>query len=64
MSPMERLEWMAHGIAPDDATLHHHGLRRAKAALPVLVVDQRQDAGIGPGGLLAIARCDDARRLD
>ncbi len=41
---------MAHGVAVDDAAGRHHGLGRAQAALAVLVVDQRQDAGIGVGG--------------
>ena len=52
---MQRLERMAHGVALDHAALHHHGLGRAQAALAVLEVDQRQDAGVGRGGLLALA---------
>src|SRR5450759_1531582 len=44
---MERLERMAHRVAPDDAAFGHDRLGRAQAALAVLIVDQRQNARVG-----------------
>ena len=52
---IERHKRMAHGIALDDAARGHDGLRGAQSALPVLEIDQRQDAGIGRRGLGAPA---------
>ena len=43
---MQRLLRVAHGIRAYHTALHHRRLGRAQAALPVLVVDERQDAGV------------------
>src|SRR5204863_9048881 len=53
---MQRLERMAHGIAADDAALHHRDFRGAQAALPVLEIDERQDTSIAPRWLGATSR--------
>src|SRR5579871_1486361 len=52
---MQRLQWMAHGIGGDDAALLHQDLAGLQAALAVLIVDQRQPAGIGGHRLVAAA---------
>ena len=51
----ERLQRMTDMIAGDHAALGHHRLGGAQAALPVFVIDQRQDAFIAPGGFRAAA---------
>ena len=53
---MQRLQRMAHEIALDDAAGQHHGLGRPEATLPVLIVDERQDARVLGGRLLAASR--------
>jgi hypothetical protein len=40
---MERFKGVAHKIAPDDAPGSHHGLDSAQTALPVLIINERQD---------------------
>ena len=49
---VERREGMTHGVARDDASLGHHHLGRAQAALAVLEVDEWQDSGIRRGSLV------------
>ena len=46
---------MTNCITFDDTAFLHNGLGRFKAALPVFKVDQRQDPGIGLGGLRRFA---------
>ena len=51
----QRLKRKTDGFVLDDSTFHHQRFACGKATLAIFVIDQRQPALIGRGGLVAAA---------